>query len=87
MTITTKASREARMVLSFFLSSTEELRGAHPRNIYPDNNFMEVNARAVIERRKVNMEETKRTLKPLKDLNLMDRFLFAEATWNNNNIT
>ena len=26
------------------------------------------------------MEETKRTLKPLKDLNLMDRFLFAEAT-------
>ena len=30
------------MVLSFFLSSTEELRGAHPRNIYPDNNFMEV---------------------------------------------
>ena len=38
------------MFLSFFLSSTEELRGAHPRNIYPDNNFMEVNARAVIER-------------------------------------
>ena len=26
------------------------------------------------------MEETKKTLKPLKDLNLMDRFLFAEAT-------
>ena len=26
------------------------------------------------------MEETRRTLKPLKDLNLMDRFLFAEAT-------
>lgn len=46
------------MVLSFFLSSTEELRGAHPRNIYPDNNFMEVNARAVIERRKVNMRNT-----------------------------
>ena len=26
------------------------------------------------------MEETKKTLKPLKGLNLMDRFLFAEAT-------
>ena len=46
------------MVLSFFLSSTEESRGAHPRNIYPDNNFREVNARAVIERRKVNMRNT-----------------------------